>query len=170
MATTIGSLTVSAAVNWDSTAVLDLSTAHDKATLSFTDSFADGTGADQIKMLWHDRGTIATASSASIDVSGSLTDAFGNSAVFTKIKGIMLINRGISASGSYTETSGENIITSTSTLTAAIHSAPLEPGGILLFTSPKVGGTVTATTADLITLTRAGSSTVTYEIIIWGLL
>ena len=170
MATAINSLTISASVGWDTTNVLDLSTAHDKATLSYTDSLTDGTSADQCKMVWHDQGTIASGGSAAIDVAGSLTDAFGNSAVFTKIKGIMLLNKGVASGSSFTETSGENIITSTSTLTSASHAAPLEPGGVMLFTSPKVGGTVTASSADTITLSRAGSSTVTYQIVIWGLL
>jgi uncharacterized protein (DUF697 family) len=170
MATTISSISMAASVTWDATNVLDLSTARDKATLAYTDSIDDGTGADQAKVVWHDKGTIANGGSATIDVAGSLTDAFGNSAVFTKIKGIMLINRGIANGASYTETSGENIIMSTSTLTSADLTAPLEPGGVFLFTSPKVGGAVTATSADTITLTRAGSGTVTYEVVIWGLL
>lgn len=170
MATTISSVTIGASVNWDATNVLTLSTGHDKSSLTYTDSLADGTSVDQCKCIYHTQGTIASAGSASIDVSGSLTDMFGNSAVFTKIKGILLINKGIASGSSYTETSGENIIVSTSTLTAAIHTAPIEPGGCMLFCSPKVGGPVTASTADLITMTRAGSSTVTYQIVIWGLL
>lgn len=170
MATTISSVSISAAVNWDATNVLTLSTGHDKSALSYSDSLADGTSADQCKCVYHTQGTLANGASTNIDVSGSLTDMFGNSAVFTKIKGIFIINKGIASGSTYTETSGENLIVSTSTLTAAIHSAPIEPGGCLLFTSPKVGGTVTATSADLITLTRAGSSTITYQIVIWGLL
>lgn len=169
MATTISTITIGASVNWDATNVLTLSTGHDKSALTYVDSLTAGTSADQCTGIYHIQGTIASGGTTNIDVSGSLTDMFGNACVFTKIKGILLINKGIASGSTYTETSGENIIVSTSTLTAAIHTAPIEPGGCMLFTSPKVGGPVTATSADLITMTRAGSSTVTYQIVIWGL-
>lgn len=170
MASTVGSLTVSAAVAWDLTNVLDLATAHDKGTLSYTDSLTDGTSAAQIKAIWHDKGTIASGGSATIDVAGSLADAFGNTAVFTKIKGLMIINHGVASGSTFTETSGENITLSSSTLLIADSEHIIEPGGVYLATSPIVGGAVTATSADTITLGRAGSATVTYSVIIWGLL
>lgn len=170
MATTLAT-TISAAVNWNLVSDLDLSDPSDKATLAFTDSLASGTSADQATKVWHDRGTIANGGSASIDLAGSLTDAFGNALVFTKVKGFFLINRGVASGTSYTETSGENIIVSTSNiLFLASNGMIVEPAGIILFTSPKVGAAVTATSADTITLTRAGSATVTYEVVIWGLI
>lgn len=169
MATSL-TITVSGAVTWNLVSDLDLSDPSDKATLSYTDSIANGTSADQATKVWHDLGTIASGGSAAIDVAGSLTDAFGNALVFTKIKGIMIKNLGVASGSTYTETSGENIILSTSTLLGADTEGILEPGGLYLFTSPKVGSAVTATTADTITMTRAGSSTVTYQIVIWGLI
>lgn len=170
MATSL-TATISAAVNWNLISDMDLSDPSDKATLSYTDAIANGTSADQATKVWHDRGTIATASTADIDLAGSLEDAFGNTLVFTKVKGILLINRGIASGSTFTETSGENItVTGSNILMFASNGMIIEPGGMLLFTSPKVGAAVTATSADTITLGRAGSSTVTYDVVIWGLI
>jgi hypothetical protein len=170
MATSLA-VQISAAVNWALTSDLDLSDPIDKATLSYTDAITNGTEVDTATKVWHDRGTIASGGTAAIDLAGSLTDAFGNALVFTKVKGILLINRGIASGTTFTETSGENILVTTSTLVAfASNGMVLEPAGCLLLTSPKVGQAVTATSADVITLSRAGSGTVTYDIVIWGLI
>lgn len=130
--------------------------------------FTDGTGANQAKILFSDTRTLAASATENLDLAGVLTDAFGNTVTFDKIKAIIVtaapgntnaVIFGGAASAQaapwFGDVSDTNVI---------------RPGGLLCMVAPDATGfDVTATTADLLKMANGGGSTsVTYTIVLIG--
>ena len=128
-----------------------------------------GTGAGQADRLFSDQRTIAASSNDDLDLAGVLTDAFGATLTFVKVKGIL-----ISAAAANTNTLviGGASSTFASWVTGTNPAVVLRPGGIFLLASGSADTTayaVTATSADVLRITNGGAgTTVTYDINIWG--
>ena len=147
------------------TNALDLSTPSQDFAKDYTQVFANGTGANQGNMLWHDQRAVGTAGE-DLDLAGGLTSAFGTTITFAAIKGILVY--------ASTSNTGNVIISRPASnglvLFAAASDAlaALKPGGLFLFTDPSAAGlTVTANTGDLLNF-DSSSGTVTYDVWIWG--
>ena len=69
----------------------DLADATFPLNYSDSTSMATGTGASQSDLLFTDQRTIAASSTEDLDLSGSLSDAFGNTLAFVKVKAITII-------------------------------------------------------------------------------
>ena len=57
-----------------------------KNQFNFTDDLADGTAANQADLIWFDDETIAAGADYDIDLAGVLTDAFGDTVTFARVK------------------------------------------------------------------------------------
>jgi hypothetical protein len=135
--------------------------------LDWSVAIANGTGSGKATQVYQDTGSLAGSASVNIDLAGSLTNAFGATITFTKIKLLairaaaannasnnLLIKRG--ASNGYVW------------FTAASDEVYLSAGAFLWHYDP-TGVTVTAGTGDIITLTNsAGTNTISYDIVIVG--
>lgn len=130
--------------------------------------FANGAGANQASQMFSDRRTVAAASVDSIDLSGALLNAFGESVALTKVKGLLLVASsenvpslivGGAASNAWVGPFG-----------AATHTLTLRPGGILLLTAPDAAGyTVTAGTVDILAVENEhAEESATFDFVIWG--
>ncbi len=75
-----------------STEPLDLSTPRDTLTMSDRKAITNGTGADQANLVWHDQRTLASGANEELDLAGGLTDAYGGTVTFAKIKAILITN------------------------------------------------------------------------------
>lgn len=128
--------------------------------------FTSGTGADQADRLWTKRRTVNASTTDSIDVSGSLTDSFGNAVTFAKVKAIQLINR----SAAQTLTLQRPAANGVPFLTAAGDAIPVPPGGSITLVGPTAAGlaSVTAGTGDLIDVVNPAGASADYDITIIG--
>jgi hypothetical protein len=159
---------VAANINMVLTSALDLSSA--TSTLSDNNSytFTNGTGANNVNNIFSDQRTLAASATEDLDLAGSLTDAFGNTITFTKIKALLVV----AASGNTNDVvvGGAGANGFDSWVSATGDSVLVKPGGCLLIVAPDATGyAVTAGTGDLLTITNsAGSTSVTYDVVIAG--
>ena len=148
---------------------LDLSTPADPLSVDFSTTFANGTGANQGNMWWHDTRTLGASASENIDLAGSLVSAFGTTITFTSIKVLY-----VKASSANNSANNVNVARGSSNgfvlFLAASDGFSLAPGAWALFVDPNANGwAVTAGTGDILTITNsAGTNSVTYDIFIAG--
>lgn len=138
----------------------DLTAALEAINFSFSSSYTNGTGENQANALFADTRTLA-ATSESFDLN-AITDTFGATLNFTKIKLLYIKNK--STTAGQTLTIDGDFIASFDNGTGPNHI--LFAGGLLLKNEPISGLTVTNTTQDTLTLTNSASFD--YDIILLG--
>ena len=147
---------------------VDLSVIEDQVKKTYGVTFTNGTGANKAENFFHDQRTITASSTDQLDLSGVLTNKYGVSLTFTKIKGII-----ISAAAANTNDVQMQCPAANGFLNwclAASDGIVIQPGGFLAIMNPSSGGyAVTAGTGDLLDLINsAGGTSVTYDIMIFG--
>lgn len=123
--------------------------------------FASGTGADQADILYMDERTFLASTAVDFDLFGVLTEAFGSVINAAEIVAVIILNE--SKAG----------VRNTVTLSVGAGSAPwfgmfgatgdvikVPPGGMVACVAPDAAGygAVTATTADLLTVTPGAAA------------
>jgi hypothetical protein len=130
--------------------------------------YSTGTGAGSADRIFHDQRTIAISGTDDLDLAGVLTDVFGATVTFARIKAIVVA----AASGNT-----NNVIVggaaSNQFLTwvgAATHTVTVRPGGFLaLAATDATSYAVTAGTGDLLRIANSGAGTsVVYDIMLIG--
>lgn len=151
------------------TTTLDLSTPTDALLIDASTTFANGTGAGQVNMWWHDTRSLAGSASENLDLAGSLVNAFGTTITFTSIKAIY-----IKAAAANNAANNVNVSRGSSNgfvlFLLASDGFALPPGAFALLVNPNADGwVVTASSGDILTITNsAGTNTVSYDIVIVG--
>lgn len=141
-------------------ATTGLSGVANSVTEYITKTFAAGTGADQVAVLWSQSSDIDASGVDSLDlIGGGLQTGRGVAVSFAKVRAILIRNTGtvaINVAGTFVGLGGGTI--------------PLRPGGLLLMVAPdSTAYAVAAGSTDTITLTNTSGSTVAdYEIAIAG--
>ena len=159
------SVNLNAILSWSYTNALDLSTVTDAAQISVSDTLASGTGLDQADQIWHDRRTLA-ATSENLDLAGSLTNAFGATLTFARIKGILIKNR--TATAGFNLTVGGAAANQFPLFSDVSDKLPIGPDGFFFYWDPSAAGkVVTAGTGDQLKI-DAGANTVEYDIVLIG--
>lgn len=131
------------------------------AALAFAQSFANGTGANNINEWWTDSRTLAISTPVTLTLS-ALTDGLGRNIPFTKIRLLLVKNNGTA-----------NLLVGGATAPVALFAdasdiIKVPPGGMLLIVAPGAAGIpVTVTTADGLKL-DPGATACPVEIIILG--
>jgi hypothetical protein len=159
--------TVTVSVLATLTKSLDLAAGTVPLTYTQQKAFTDGAGADKIEAIFHDQRTLAASTSEELDLAGGLTDGFGDTLTFTKIKAILVR----AAAGNTNDVVvGGAASNAWETWCGAGDTVKVKPGGILLMTAPDATGlAVTAGTGDLLKIANGSSGTsVTYDIIVLG--
>jgi hypothetical protein len=145
----------------------DLSTTKNAITLDKLLSLVDGNGLNQASKAWSDRRTLAASGVDSLDLAGSLTDAFGQTITFTKIKAMVIV-----AAASNTDTLAVGGVSNAfaTFFGDADNELVIRPGGVFLLSAPDATGyAVTAATGDLLAITNSSASaSAEYEIILIG--
>lgn len=167
------SATLKVSMDWIFKEALDLTYMTDSGSLSYSESIADGTGADQCDKIWHDSGSLASGASVSLDLAGGLTyTVFGGSTItvtFAKVKAILIVNM--------SETAGEELRLDSSVANgflgpfngSATSKIEIGPDSCLFLSSKKDGWAVTAGTGDILKLENpASGAAITYKIVIVG--
>lgn len=130
-------------------------------------TLANGTSSSQADLIFSDQRTLTASSTEDLDLAGGLTDAFGNSLTFVKIKAILI--KAASGNTNNVEVTPAAANGFTGPFADASDQLDIPPGGLVLLTAPVSGWTVTASTGDLLTITNSGAGTsVTYDVIIVG--
>lgn len=164
-----GSLKVKLDWTYQSTDLLSLVTAF-KSDYSVSTTYTDGESTDQSEFIWADRRTVTVATTNDdIDLYGTLTDAFGATINPKVIKTLLIYNR--------VTTAGEDLLVGAagSNQFATIFNggtssvARVDPGGCVLWHSPRVGYAVTSSTADILRVQHSGSAgDISYDIFVIG--
>lgn len=149
------------------TSDLDVQTRRSTAAVSAGVGLKSGTGAGQADLVWSDTRTLAASATEDLDLAGSLTDAFGATLTFARVKEVT-----ITAAGGNTN----NVVAGNATSNGfvgpwgATGTVSVRPGGFSsCCCSDATGWVVTAGTGDLLKVANSGSGTsVTYTIKIVG--
>lgn len=165
MSGTLDHCNVSLKIDSLALSALDLQTAQDPILISLLSTLSNGTSSGQATAQWADTRTLAASASENLDLAGSLQNAFGATLTFTKIKLIYI-------KASSGNTNDVQVARGSSNgfvwFLAASDGFKLQPGAWNCFYDP-VGVAVTAGTGDILTITNsAGTTGVTYDILIVG--
>lgn len=134
---------------------------------SKTVDFTSGTGAGQADLNWSDQRTLGTGATEDLDLAGVLTNAFGTSLTFVKVKGVLL----------YAATANTTVLTISRVATTGFglfdadgDAMKLYAGGFFAWCAGtgNNGAAVTATTDDTLTVTNAAGASATYDVHIFG--
>ena len=140
-------------------------------SLSKLQRLADGTGANQADLIYAAERSVATASNDDLDLSGTLTDAFGATITMAEMVGIIVINQAKDGTANTTDlTIGGATNPFIGFLGATDTIGPIKPGGsFMLFAGDADGiGTVTAGTGDILRIANSSGATAAYQIAILG--
>ncbi len=163
MATAL-SVTLTFKLSHDYTNALDLSTPKDDFDLTLSDTLSNGTGNDQVDVVWHDQRTLATTSE-NLDLAGSLTSSFGTTVTFAKVKAFCIKNTATTTNQIVT-VGGAGATQFVNWVGAVTDTVKIGPAAILLLWSPMDGYAVGAGASDLLKI--ATNASITYDIWIIG--
>ena len=136
---------------------------------SVDQQFAAGTDAEELDVLWTDRREVTSATGTDdIDLSGALTDFFGDSVAFVKVREILIKNRATAA--------GDDLLVGgagSQTFSALFNgnqSAELtvRAGGWISVGAPLDGYSVVAGSEDILRVQHDGTNDIEFDIIIKG--
>lgn len=144
---------------------LDLMTATVAFSIDKGDALSDGTGAvDTADILWSDTRTL-NATTENLDLAGSLTNAFGATITFARIKCILIHNK--STTVGHTLTIGGAASNTFPLFSDDTDKLPLGPNGVFLIWEPSAAAkAVTASTDDILKIET--SHNFSYDIVIVG--
>lgn len=150
------------------TLAVGLTTIDNPVTKDYTQNLSSGTGANQASDIFQDNRTIAASSSENLDLSGTLTNAFGVTLNFTKIKAIII--HANSANTNNVQVGGAASNAFVNWVADATDIINIRPGGTLILVAPDATGYgVTASTGDILKVANSSSGTsVNYDVIILG--
>lgn len=146
----------------------DLTTPQEVLPLLVNQAITFGTGLNQMDLFFHDQRTLGNGASETLDLTGGLTDNFGNVLTFARIK-LLFISLAVTANGTTIDVGGNaNAWASwTNVVTTLITVA--EGGPFHLWNPTAAGYVVTAATGDQLDITNNdGANSAVYDIYIGG--
>ena len=179
MAATLVSASFGVTVSFTYRNALDLTNVDDTlSALAFAAAtLTNGPGLAQGNQLWHDRRTLASAATETIDcyefaIDGGAAnvDSLGLALTMVRVKAILFYNRSATA-GEVFKLFGEGTTAAWSTPLNGVDTTKIvvQPGGVFLLTAPSAAGLVVADTTDhLLKVENSGSSSNDYDLIIIG--
>ncbi|EJN11853.1 hypothetical protein PMI42_04868 [Bradyrhizobium sp. YR681] len=126
---------------------------------------ASGTGYGKADIAFMDIRTLASNTSENLDLAGSLTDAFGATITFAKLKAIEIENPEASTTNLTVGAAGSN--TFVGPFADATDAIILKPGDKFVAVS-RTGWTVTASTGDILKVANASGAAVSYTVKLIG--
>lgn len=159
-------LLVSLAANYTPVTSLDFQSPNGGVPYSVQFGFTNGAGANQCDRVWADQRVLNASTNDDLDLAGVLTDVFGVTLTFARIKG-MLIRSSAANTQQFTVGAATNPFVSWATGTTP--AVVVRPGGLFLLVGPDATGyTVTAATADILRIANGAGAAVTYDIVLFG--
>ena len=165
MATTL-STSIALALKATYTNSLDISDAVANLSKGFKDTLSNGADSDQADLAWWETRTVSNGSPDTLDLAGGLTDAFGQTLSFARLKGMLLHNKSGTA-GEVLAVGGDTAAV-VGWVGAADDVVRVGPNGILLLWNPSAAGyPVTGGSADVLQV-AAEAGTIEYDIVLLG--
>ncbi len=131
-------------------------------------NIVDGTASGEVDLFFYKANSaLATTSTDTIDLSGSLIDLFGNTIIFAKIMSLVLI----ADSGNLSDMQLDQTVANSFLGNASVGAVnTLKPGTIIVpFVSETTGFSVTAGTADLLNIKNPDvTNTASYKLYVLG--
>lgn len=160
--------TVTVSVLATLTKSLDLAAGSLPLTYTQQQAFTDGAGANKIEAIWHDQRTLAASTTEDLDLAGGLTDGFGDSITFNKVKAVLV--KAAAGNTNDVVVGGASSNQWAAPFGDVSDKVNVKPGGLFLLTAPDANGlAVVGGTGDLLRVGNGGSGTsVTYDIIVLG--
>ena len=134
--------------------------------MAYTQNIADGVAADQADLAYMQERAVTTGADDDIDLSGVITDIFGNTITAAELVAVMIINA--------PKDSADPVNTTDLTIGGAANPVPgfgaalasLKPGGVFYMAAADAAGlaTVTAATGDILRVTNSAGATANYQI------
>jgi hypothetical protein len=151
------------------TKAADLGTSSFPFALSVEQAFADGTAASQVDRVFTDQRTLAASATEDLDLAGVLTDIYGATITYAKIKAIV-VRAAVANNAANPLQVTRSASNGAPLFMAAGDGISLAAGEVFAWVSPSGSGkTVTAGTGDLLTFTNgAGTNSIVYDIVILG--
>lgn len=145
---------------------LDLGQAEFPSALNQLYTWGSGTGANQADQLFSDERTLGTGANEDLDLAGSLSDAFGNTLTFARIKAVIVLAASANTTNITVSRPASNGVV---LFDAASDAITLAPGALFAWVDPTATGkAVTAGTGDLLNIANSAGASGTYTVIIIG--
>ncbi len=156
------------AVTGDLGLAADLGNTNYVLNYAVSKAIANGTGADQANQIFTDTRTLSASATESLDLSGVLTNAFGETILFTSIKGIVIAPAAANTNDVIVGGAASNAFINW--VSDATDKVVVKPGGVFALYAPSAAGyAITAGTGDLLKVANSSSGTsVTYDILLIG--
>lgn len=145
-----------------------ISETSNSGTISYSDTLTNGTSADNADLVYWTSGTLAASGTATIDL-GSLTDNFGNSIDFERVKSIII--RNTTANTNDTEVLSVGGAGSNAWETwvgAAGDIVKVRPDGCFMLSCSGATGYAVGSNVNLLLTNDDGSNTLTYQVAVIG--
>ena len=166
MAATLDTTTVTVSVAAQLLNALDLGTAKAPSGLKRTYTFTNGTGANQAGNVFADQRT-TDDTGESLDLSGVLTNAFGEVVSFTSVKALII--RADAANTVDVVVGAGGVNSFVGWVGDASDTVVIKPGGMFALIAPDATGyPVTAGTGDLLQIAASATGNVTYDVVVIG--
>ena len=130
-------------------------------------SVSAGTGANQLDLVFSDQRTLSATSSEELDLAGGLTDSFGTTLTFARIKYLYVYSA--SANGGLIQVGGAATNAFVNWVANSSDILQVRPDGAFTLSAPGATGyAVTGGAGDLLKIANTDSSEATYDIVIAG--
>lgn len=135
-----------------------------KPVLETLIQLTDGVAANQANIAFVDERTLTTGATDSLDLAGVLADAYGATITAAEIVALMIINK--PRAGTPVNTTDLTIGGGSNGVFASAMPFVLKPGAVLLLAAGDAAGikTVTAGTADILTIVNGSGASAKYQI------
>lgn len=127
----------------------------------------NGTAVGQADRVFSDTRTVNASTNDDLDLAGSLTDSFGATVSFVKIKGIY-VKAALANPQNFTVGAAPSNGWATLLAPTAVIMRPGQRWGSAVDPTDNTAWAVTATTGDLLRIANGAGSAITYDIIIVG--
>jgi len=132
-----------------------------------TETITDGDAINKMDIVWSDQRTLTATTSENLDLAGGLTDTYGNTLTFAKVKYLFVsaaaANNGIIQVGGAASNAFVNWVANSSDI------LQVRAGGWFDLAAPDADGyAVTAGTGDILKINNTGAAAGTYNIAIGG--
>ena len=157
-------------VNTPDSSVTDAPSIKDNNTLQIIDDLTNGTGArDVASTIYHDIRSLSASSNEEFDLSGGISDAFGDTLTLTIVRGLIVANLDDSDANTVLEIGGATNAFDTF-LGDASDKVKVASGGVFIAWNPTAAGyAVTAGTGDILKIANTSSDTAcSYHLVIIG--
>ncbi len=142
-----------------------LSSPKDVLSKNIQKEFANGTGSGKADRIFRDQRTLANGANENLALAGVLTDPFGTTLTFAKVKVILIENLSTTQTLTIGGAASFALVNWVGTATDTIK---IPPGGFFAISAPVAGFAVTAGTGDLLKVANSAGAACIYNVILIG--